>query len=286
MKLNAISSHDRGADQSDLVYPVLSRRSRGLSVGINLFPDAKRCSFDCPYCEVRPFSGKGGFSPEKLEAALDVFFETDYPGTWAPTPVRDLCLSGNGEPTLSPFLEEALELCASARGKFSSLAGKADIVVITNSSGFLRDEVSSILRRFGEREGIRIWAKLDAGTQARFALISRSPFLLDDIVGAIGRFARFTPIIVQTMLCGLEGKSPDSAEADAYASRLNAMLDLGARIDAVHFYTVAREPLETWASPLPDEEIGLFMGRVAERLALPLPLSGYGASGTEPLVFR
>lgn len=283
--LNAISSHDRGEGQSALVYPVLSRRSGGLSVGINLFPDAKRCSFDCPYCEVRPFSGKGSFSPEKLAAGLDVFFETDYPGAWAPTPVKDLCLSGNGEPTLSPFLGEALELCASARGKFSFLAGTADIVVITNSTGFLRDEVSATLRRFGEREGIKIWAKLDAGTQARFARISRSPFLLEDIVGAIGRFARFTPIIVQTMLCGLRGRLPDSAEADAYASRLNAMLDLGARIDAVHFYTVAREPLESWASPIPDEEIGIFMGRVAERLALPLPLSGYGASGTKPLVF-
>ncbi len=286
MKRHAIFSHDRGAGQSDLVYPVVSRRSGGLSVGINLFPDAKRCSFDCPYCEVRPFSGEGSFSPEELEAELDDFFGTEYPASWAPTPVRDLCLSGNGEPTLSPFMEEALELCASARRKFSVLAGAADIVVITNSTGFLREDVSATLRRFGERESIKIWAKLDAGTQDRFARISRSPFLLADIVGAIGRFARSAPLIIQTMLCSLNGKQPDSAEADAYAARLNAMLDLGARIDAVHFYTVARRPLEPWAGPVPDEAIRLFMGRVAERLGYPLPLSGYGASGAGPLVLR
>ena len=281
---HAISNHDRGTDQSNLVYPVVSRRSGGLSVGINLFPDAKRCGFDCPYCEVRPFAGEKRFSPEKLGTALERFFAVDYPSSWASTPVRDLCISGNGEPTLSPFLEEALGLCASARRKYADVAGAADIVVITNSTGFLRDDVSDTLRRFGARESVEIWAKLDAGTQARFALMSRSPFLLTEILGAISLFARDTPVIIQTMLCSLEGKRPDFAEADAYAACLNTMLGGGARIDAVHFYTVARQPLEPWASPISDEEIGAFMGRVSGKLCRPLPLSGYGASGVKPVM--
>ena len=33
------------------VYPVLSRRSRGISIGVNLNPD-KVCNFDCVYCQV------------------------------------------------------------------------------------------------------------------------------------------------------------------------------------------------------------------------------------------
>ena len=33
------------------VYPVLSRRSGGISVGVNLNPD-KICNFDCIYCQV------------------------------------------------------------------------------------------------------------------------------------------------------------------------------------------------------------------------------------------
>ncbi len=41
-----------------LVYPVVSRRSGGLSLGVNLFPEAKLCSFDCPYCEVFPVRGE------------------------------------------------------------------------------------------------------------------------------------------------------------------------------------------------------------------------------------
>lgn len=37
-----------------LAYPARSRRSGGLSIGINLFPTGKRCQFGCPYCEVFP----------------------------------------------------------------------------------------------------------------------------------------------------------------------------------------------------------------------------------------
>ena len=38
-----------------LIYPVVSRRSGGLSLGVDLFPDRKTCNFDCPYCEIFPF---------------------------------------------------------------------------------------------------------------------------------------------------------------------------------------------------------------------------------------
>jgi wyosine [tRNA(Phe)-imidazoG37] synthetase (radical SAM superfamily) len=43
--------HERSFDANRFVYPVLSRRSRGLSIGVNLNPD-KVCNFDCIYCQV------------------------------------------------------------------------------------------------------------------------------------------------------------------------------------------------------------------------------------------
>ncbi|MFW6132705.1 MAG: hypothetical protein ACOC8F_02320, partial [Planctomycetota bacterium] len=33
------------------VYPVIARRSHGLSIGVNLNPD-KRCNFGCAYCQI------------------------------------------------------------------------------------------------------------------------------------------------------------------------------------------------------------------------------------------
>lgn len=55
-------AHPRSWREYKLCYPVVSRRSRGLSLGINLNPD-RVCNFDCVYCEVdrrdfRPGKGK------------------------------------------------------------------------------------------------------------------------------------------------------------------------------------------------------------------------------------
>ena len=43
--------HSRRFEQNLYVYAVLSRRSQGISIGINLNPD-KVCNFDCVYCQV------------------------------------------------------------------------------------------------------------------------------------------------------------------------------------------------------------------------------------------
>jgi histidinol dehydrogenase len=52
--ITPVENH-REREKGIIVYPVYSRRSGGLSVGINLFPDKKQCPFDCPYCEVFRF---------------------------------------------------------------------------------------------------------------------------------------------------------------------------------------------------------------------------------------
>jgi len=47
----AYKRHERRWRDNRYVYPVVSRRSGGISVGINLNPD-KACNFDCIYCQV------------------------------------------------------------------------------------------------------------------------------------------------------------------------------------------------------------------------------------------
>ena len=43
--------HRRTFQENLYVYAVVSRRSKGVSIGINLNPD-KVCNFDCIYCQV------------------------------------------------------------------------------------------------------------------------------------------------------------------------------------------------------------------------------------------
>ena len=47
----AYQRHERRWADNLYVYAVVSRRSHGVSVGINLNP-GKECNFDCIYCQV------------------------------------------------------------------------------------------------------------------------------------------------------------------------------------------------------------------------------------------
>jgi hypothetical protein len=142
------------------------------------------------------------------------------------------------------------------------------------------------LQDFAEREGLAVWAKLDSGTQEGFEAISRSSFRLDDICAGIADFAHVVPVVVQTMVCSLAGTSPGLPEAEAYADRIRALLAAGAKIEALHFYTVARVPLEAWAEPLPADAIAVYMGMVAARLGPGIPILGFDAAGERPILPR
>src|SRR5262249_14470688 len=105
------TAHPRLFHQNTYVYPVLSRRIPGLSVGINLNPD-KVCNFDCIYCQVdRRSAALTDFVAvdqllAELEATLDlvgsgaIYEDENFSGT--PASLRrlnDIAFSGDGEPT-------------------------------------------------------------------------------------------------------------------------------------------------------------------------------------------
>jgi histidinol dehydrogenase len=208
--IGPVENH-RKREEGALVYPVYSRRAKGLSVGINLFPDRKSCSFDCSYCEVFPFSSDIVFIVDVMERALkNVLAEARRDSV----PVRDISFSGNGEPTLSPQFPAALESAARIR---NSDAPGAALVVITNATGLLDDAVFDLLR--GAAAGpmaLNIWLKLDAGTPAWFKQIDRSPVVYDELISGIRRFVGEAPVTIQTMLCAVNGKAPPPEEAAAW----------------------------------------------------------------------
>src|SRR5436190_9406262 len=104
--------HPRLFRQNTYVYPVLSRRSRGVSVGINLNPD-KACNFDCIYCQVdRTKVPQERFvGLPKLLSELEAILLGLAPGgvLWQELEfirlpedkrhIADIAFSGDGEPT-------------------------------------------------------------------------------------------------------------------------------------------------------------------------------------------
>ena len=234
--------------KSVLVYPSYSRRSGGLSVGINLFPDKKFCSFDCPYCEVFPFKSDALFSQDQMEKELTSVINDAIEQN---IEVKDICFSGSGEPTLSINFPEALERAARVR---YSLVTKSNLVLITNGSGLLDEKIFSLLGKAVSSFNLDIWLKLDAGTDFWYKKISNSSIPFDSILNKIKEFSSLTTVTIQTMLCAVDGSAPPLKEAEAWEQIILEMAKGKAGIRKVQIYGKARpSPDDPKATVLPLE---------------------------------
>ena len=112
-----VTDHNRGFIDMTYVYPVVSRRAGGVSVGINLNPN-NACNWHCVYCQV-PGLVRGA-APEidgvKLEAELRGFLDELLHGRFMEDHVppemrviRDIAFSGNGEPTSCKAFADIME---------------------------------------------------------------------------------------------------------------------------------------------------------------------------------
>jgi histidinol dehydrogenase len=246
LSINPVENH-REREKGILVYPVYSRRSGGLSIGINLFPDKKQCPFDCPYCEVFPFSGDFGFSLDQMEKDLCIVIDEANKKN---VPVKDICFSGNGEPSLSPFFDEALKSAYKIR---KAKAQSANIVLITNGAGLLNKQIFNFLQEAVPLFDLDIWLKLDAGTPQWYEKINRSSVPFTELITKIKEFVSLAPVTIQTMLCAVGGESPSGEEEQEW-EHIALELAANGNIRKVQIYGKARPaPEDPKTQPLPAE---------------------------------
>lgn len=238
-----------------VVYRLVSRR-RGDSLGVNLYPGAKVCSFDCVYCFRGPTAVKtlspydaGYPTPGDLERALEEAFADS-------AEVRSIDFSGNGEPTLHPRLGEFVR---AVRRVVERVGVRASIGVFTNSSTLSEPRVVEALRQLDHVE-----AKLDTADPAKFRALNRpvEGLPLERVVEGLRAFRRAFggTLAVQVMLVDFGGATNSSAEdAEALARVLSEV-----EPDEVHAYTVYRRPQLAGVSKPGRERFNGFV-RVLER---------------------
>ena len=256
-------------------YPVISRRSKGVSLGVNLNPD-KACNFDCVYCEVDrttpgPRSDVDLAQLEREMAALldltvnGALFRTSPFDSARPDQRRlnDIAFSGDGEPTTAPEFAGAIDCIA--RLKRERGLDQVKLVLITDSTRLQAPAVIQGLEVMMANQG-EIWAKLDAGTETYYREVNRSkvPFarVLDNIAATAARW----PVTIQTLFLEWRGQGPGPGEVEAYLDRLRTILARGP-IQAIQLYTVARPTPEPEARPLR----ALVMDDLALRVRAALP---------------
>ncbi|WP_457564591.1 radical SAM protein [Caminibacter sp.] len=134
--------------------PVASRRF-GLSLGVDLSPDKKRCNFDCIYCELEPSKPVTVYdNPPSVEEIFEEIKEAVNKYSF-----DVLTITSNGEPTLYPYLAELMQ-------KVKTLNLKT--LILSNSSTIYNPEIQEVLKSFDI-----VKLSLDSANQKTFKKIDR-----------------------------------------------------------------------------------------------------------------
>ena len=272
-----MQDHTRHFSDFTFVYPVISRRSKGLSIGVNLNPD-KVCNFDCIYCEVdRRIPGavtEVDLCQMKDELTAMVRFAKDgglakepkfNEVPWLTREVKDIAFSGDGEPTMIQNFAECVETVVEVQ----QLEGldEAKIVLITDAAGLDKTEVKRGLETMDAHNG-EIWGKLDAGTEEYYRQVNRSNVKFERILNNLLETSRTRPIIIQSLFLKVHGEAMSAAELEAYCGRLRDLTAAGGQISEVHLYTVARPTPEAFATKLEVPELETMASAVREQTEL------------------
>ena len=275
----AFREHGRKWRENYYCYPVVSRRSGGVSLGINLNPD-KACNFDCIYCQVDrktpPATRRVDLDllRQELEQLVSMTLRGDL---YADPPfdrippekrvIRDIAFSGDGEPTTFPGFADAVRIAADVRKQHKLHDTK--LVLITDACYLSRPNVREGLLLLDANNG-DIWAKLDAGTEEYYQLVNRPNYPLAHVIENIVDAARLRPVTIQTLWMRVHDQPPPAEEIAAYCDRINEMIARGAKFKLIQLYTIARQTTEAYVTLLSDAELDAIGDVVRARVKVPV----------------
>jgi wyosine [tRNA(Phe)-imidazoG37] synthetase (radical SAM superfamily) len=272
LTLNVVD-HDRNSAELRYVYPVVSRRAGGVSVGINLNPN-NACNWRCIYCQV-PDLTRGTAPPvdmllldAELRGFLTELLHGDFMQNRVPENARrinDIALSGNGEPTSAAEFSQVIKLIACVRSELA-LPESVKTVLITNGSLLYRADVRLGLRDMAKIHG-EVWFKLDRASSAGMLRINdthaRISQVRDNLVAAISA----CPTWLQTCWFALDGEPPSRQDEDDYLEFVAGLLHDGHPLQGVLLYGLARPSQQAEAprlSALPAATLQNFADRIAK----------------------
>ena len=251
-----VSNHNRDVVGLKYVYPVLSRRAGGLSIGIN-FNINNACNWRCIYCQVPDL--KIGAAPDLdfqlLEDELRFFLDDVLNGDFYQRfqvdedkrVIKDIAISGNGEPTSLKDFDKAVALIGAIATELGVLP-HSHFVLITNGSLVHQSKVQDGLRKLKEYGG-EVWFKLDSATDEGRALINNAGQSCKAGVENLLLCAKVCPTKLQICLLDYDKQGLSSKERMAFISLLK-MIKESVSLKGVMLYTIARPSLQPESSRL------------------------------------
>lgn len=251
-----VIDHSRDSAGLHYVYPVVSRRAGGVSVGINLNTN-NACNWRCVYCQVPGL--KLGTAPaidlELLEKELRGFLYELLHGDFMQQRVaedarriNDIALSGNGEPTSAKEFVQVIALIGKLQQELA-LPPHLKLVLITNGSLMHRAYAQQGLRLMAQFRG-EVWFKLDRASSAGMQIINNTQLSMEKVRKNLITAIALCPTWLQTCWFALDGLAPSKQDEDDYLGFVAGLLHDNIRPQGVLLYSLARPSLQAEAPRL------------------------------------
>lgn len=266
-----VTDHSRDSAGLRYVYPVVSRRAGGVSVGINLNPN-NACNWRCIYCQVPEL--KRGTAPridlvlleQELRGFLQELLHGDFMQRRVPEGARrinDIALSGNGEPTSAKEFEQVIALIGNLRQELA-LPAHIKLILITNGSLMHRKNVQQGLRQMAQLNG-EVWFKIDRASKAGIQRINSTRTSMAKVRENLATAIALCPTWLQTCWFMLDGEPPGKQDEDDYLDFLAALIRDNIKPEGVLLYSLARPTLQPEApklAALPTQQLEAFAARI------------------------
>ncbi|MGC2456522.1 MAG: radical SAM protein [Gallionellaceae bacterium] len=266
-----VTDHSRDSAGLRYVYPVVSRRAGGVSIGINLNIN-NACNWRCIYCQV-PNLIRGAPPPvdlalleQELRGFLRELLHGDFMQSRVPQDMRrinDIALSGNGEPTSAEEFSAVIDLIGKLKQEVH-LPEQVKLVLITNGSLVHRAQVQQGLRRMSQLNG-EVWFKLDRASESGMRQINDTRTGMNKVRENLITSIALCPTWLQTCWFALDGAEPGKQDEDDYLDFLSGLLRDGIRPQGILLYSLARPSLQPEAarlSALSGEQLQRFAARI------------------------
>jgi len=246
-------NHDRDASNMTYVYPVVSRRAGGVSIGVNLNPN-NACNWHCAYCQVPNLTR--GVAPDidlelfrsELTAMLNDVMHGLFMFERVPVGCRQLCdiaISGNGEPTSCKSFDKVVEVIIQVMDIFS-LLGVIPIRLISNGSYVKKAHVQRGLHFMAGNKG-EVWVKVDAAGEDAIERINGVRLSSKRLFQQVEATSNICSSWIQTCMLAWHGKLPAEADIEDYLNFLRKLKVEGVPVQGVLLYGLARPSLQAEA---------------------------------------
>ena len=264
------AKHPRLSEYQRLVYPVVSRRSGGLSLGVNLNPD-KKCTFNCVYCQVdrrkKIIDLKVDITQivSELKYWLEVFANNE--GKYKGFSLMDISIAGDGEPTTAKELPHILLKLIEIKKEYR--LNECKIILFTNASRLNRRDLTPVLEDLMANCG-EIWCKFDFWDEQSFKIINRSKVSANKLLENIKAVGRKYPLTLQSCFFSWQSEVYNNSKYQQYVELVNQLIHDGVNIRLIQAYTLARQPADARAVAWSDTEMNQLTRFLGQRISVPI----------------